>query len=199
LNDVAVEALHDPDPEVTLNAVNYLTSYGRKQDEEPLWRRYVEWTQRWKGKEPDFDGMRTAPTPDVSDRLIGEELGRSLIANQGWLADADLIARVMKLCDGMETCRRIGSNGAGSAKPPYELSLPNPARLFHPGMPNSYGVAQYATRSFDLFEAKIAQYPPGTKFVLRPGGRHNSDMQKLEARVHATLEKHGMVLEKPIN
>jgi hypothetical protein len=57
-------------------------------------------------------------------------------------------------------------------------------------------VAQYGTRSLKLFEEKISQFPPGSKFVLprwyRPS---NSDERKLEAEVRTVLEAHGMSLE----
>ena len=79
---------------------------------------------------------------------------------------------------------------------PYQLSLP------HLTMPSvglatdGIGVAQYGTRSLKLFEAKISQFPKGSKFVLprwyRPS---NSDERKLEAEVRTILEKHGMSLE----
>ena len=55
------------------------------------------------------------------------------------------------------------------------------------------GVAQYGARSLLLFEAKISQFPPGSKFVL-PAlvSSIDSDERKLEAEVRTILEKHGM-------
>jgi hypothetical protein len=61
---------------------------------------------------------------------------------------------------------------------------------------DSIGVAQYGTRSLKLFEAKISQFPPGSRFALRCGYRpSNSDERTLEAEVRTILEKHGMSLE----
>ena len=50
LNDLAVENLKSLEPETVIEAVRYLTPYGRKEDEAPLWRRYVEWTSAYEGK-----------------------------------------------------------------------------------------------------------------------------------------------------
>jgi hypothetical protein len=92
-------------------------------------------------------------------------------------------------------CKQL-KNDAGWAVAPYQLNLPD---LMMPSVgmaADSIGVAQYGTRSLKLFEAKISQFPPGSKFVLgrwyRPS---NSDERTLEAEVRTILKKHGMSLE----
>jgi hypothetical protein len=188
LNDQAVENLNSTEPETVRDAVQYLTSYGRKEDEAPLWRRYVEWTEAYGGKENLLDHRG-------NDSIIGQELGSALIRGQGWFADAKLIGRVLKKCVGESMCKQL-KNDAGWAVAPYQLNLPD---LMMPSVgmaADSIGVAQYGTRSLKLFEAKISQFPPGSKFVLgrwyRPS---NSDERTLEAEVRTILEKHGMSLE----
>jgi hypothetical protein len=188
LNDQAVENLNSTEPETVRDAVQYLTSYGRKEDEAPLWRRYVEWTEAYGGKENLLDHRG-------NDSIIGQELGSALIRGQGWFADAKLIGRVLKKCVGESMCKQL-KNDAGWAVAPYQLNLPD---LMMPSVgmaADSIGVAQYGTRSLKLFEAKISQFPPGSKFVLgrwyRPS---NSDERTLEAEVRTILKKHGMSLE----
>lgn len=92
-------------------------------------------------------------------------------------------------------CKQLKSD-AGSAVAPYRLNIPD-LTLPSVGMPaDSVGVAQYETRSLKLFEAKISQFPSGSKFVVgrwyRPA---NSDERTLEAEVRTILERHGMSLE----
>jgi hypothetical protein len=48
LTDIALETLDDPDPEVTMDALIYLMSYGDKSVEQPVWSRYVEWSDKWR-------------------------------------------------------------------------------------------------------------------------------------------------------
>ena len=196
LNDLGVENLNSPVPETVIDAVRYLTSYSRKEDEAPLWRRYVEWTAAYDGKADLLD--KSGPTnwdKNFASSEIGDELGNALIRGQGWFADPELIARVLERCVGESMCKGL-KDDAHWAVSPYQLSLP------HLTMPSvglatdGIGVAQYGTRSLKLFEAKISQFPKGSKFVLprwyRPS---NSDERKLEAEVRTILEKHGMSLE----
>jgi hypothetical protein len=77
--------------------------------------------------------------------------------------------------------------------------LPDAAEPLGIAFTQSYNVAQYAAVSRDLFEAKISQYPPGTKFVLFRSGPVTEDQRKLEGEVEAIFEKNGMSLEKPVS
>lgn len=196
LNDLAVENLNSPVPETVIDAVRYLTPYSRKEDEAPLWRRYVEWTAAYDGKPDLLD--KSGPTDwdkNFASSEIGRELGNALIRGQGWFADPELIARVLERCVGESMCKGLRDD-AHWAVSPYQLSLP------HLTMPSvgqaidGMSVAQYGTRSLKLFEEKISQFPPGSKFVLprwyRPS---NSDERKLEEEVRTILAKHGMSLE----
>jgi len=195
LNEVAVEALNNADPGTVLDALQYLKSYGTKADEKSIWDRYVKWTQAWSGKADILD----RPEPGLhacGEVCTGEELGTALIANQGWLADRTLISRVLHSCVGKQVCERL-KDVARSAAPPYQVILPDAADPLGIGFKQSYNVAQYAAMSRDLLDAKINQYPPGTKFVLFRTWPVTEDQRKLEDEVQAIFKKNGMSLEKP--
>jgi hypothetical protein len=197
LNEVAVEALNNADPGTVQDALQYLKSYGTKSDEKSIWDRYVKWTQTWSGKADILDH----PGPGLvtcGEVCIGEGLGTALIANQGWLADPTLISRVLHRCVGKQVCGRL-KEVVRSAAPPYQVVLPDTADPLGIGFTQSYNVAQYAAMSRDLFDAKISQYPPGTKFVLFRSGPVTEDQRKLEDEVKAIFEKSGMSLEKPVS
>jgi hypothetical protein len=197
LNEVAVETLNKADPGTLQDALQYLKSYGTKSDEKSIWDRYVKWTQTWSGKADILDH----PGPGLvacGEVCIGEDLGTALIANQGWLADQTLIARVLHGCVGKQVCERL-QEVVRSAAPPYQVVLPDPADPLGIGFTQSYNVAQYAAVSRDLFGAKISQYPPGTRFVLFRSGPVTEDQRKLEDEVEAIFEKSGMSLEKPVS
>jgi hypothetical protein len=197
LNEVAVELLNDADPAIVLDALQYLKSYGTKSDEKPIWERYVKWTQTWSAKAYILDhpgpGMHSC-----GEVCIGEELGEALIANQGWLADQALISRVLHRCVGKEMCKQL-KDLARSAVPPYGVILPDAADPRGIGVVESYNVAQYAPVSGDLLEAKISQYPHGTRFVLFRAWPLTEDQRKLEDKVQAIFEKSGTSLEKQTN
>jgi hypothetical protein len=195
LNDQAVENLNSSKPEIVRDALQYLTSYGRKEDETPLWRRYAEWTAAYKGKADLLDRRGNDWYKTFDNLIIGEELGNALIRGQGWFADTELIARVLKRCVGESLCKQLKDDAKGAATP-YQLNL-SVSMMPSAGMPDvSIGVAQYRTHSLKLFDAKVSQFPPGSKFVLSRWYRApNSDERTLQAEVKTILEKHGMSLE----
>jgi hypothetical protein len=51
--------------------------------------------------------------------------------------------------------------------------------------------------SRDLLEAKISQYPTGTKFFLSCAWPVTEDQRKLEDEVQAIFKRNRMSLEKP--
>jgi len=195
VNEVAVELLNDANPPTVLDALQYLKSYGTKSDEKPLWERYVKWTKEWSGKAYILDH----PGPGVhacGEVCTGEALGEALISNQGWFADRALISRVLHRCVGKEMCKEL-KDVARSAAPPYQVTLPDAADPLGIRVVQSYNVAQYASMSRDLLEAKISQYPTGTKFFLSRAWPVTEDQRKLEDEVQAIFERNGMSLEKP--
>jgi len=122
LNELAVENLNSPTPQTVLDAIEYLTSYGRKEDEEPLWRRYVEWTTAYKGKAALLDRSKAHWDRTFASSNMGAGLGSALIQGQGWFADADLISRVLKGCVGKEMCQEL-KRVAREANLPYDVGL----------------------------------------------------------------------------
>jgi hypothetical protein len=194
LNDQAVENLASISPQIVRDALQYLTAYGRKEDEAPLWRRYVQWTAAYEGRPGLLDRQGNDWYKTFDNSIMGQELGSALIMGQGWFADQELIARVLKSCVGERMCERLKGD-ADQAAPPYQIELPHPEDSSESVADLWIRVAQYQTRSLELFEQKISQFPPGSKFLLSRNRPFTGDDQKLEAQVRSILEKHGMSLQ----
>ncbi len=201
LNDVAVKELDNPDPSRVLDAVRYLTAFGRKQDREPLLRHYVQWADAHRGKTSPLDtppplgaGAEIRPEDAVYEWLLGEELGNALLSNQGFFADAELIALVMKRCVG-EEMRGTLQTTANRATPPYDVVVLDPSTLLGPGWAQPGSVAQYAPMSMQLLDEKVGQFPPGSKFILSRIGIGSSDGRLLREEVHAIFARHHFTLE----
>jgi len=196
LNDLAVENLNSPDPETVIDAVRYLTPNSRKEDEAPLWRRYVEWTGAYQGNAGLLDKLGPGDwDKNFASSEIGAELGNALIRGQGWFADPAYIARVLERCVGERMCKQL-KDDAHWAVSPYQLDIPDSSNPMLSMAYEAVGVAQYGTRSLKLFEEKISQFPPGSRFALeRWYHPQNNDERTLEAKVRAILVKHGMTLE----
>jgi hypothetical protein len=190
LTDVALEALDDPDPEVTMDALIYLMSYGDKSVEQPVWHRYMEWSEKWR-KNADFLESRESGSIENWDGVaVGQYLVRALIENQGWLATPSSISRVLELCVGGQVCTESERIADQSKAGPG----PYPVSAFRSGRNEIYQVAQYHPTSLELLEEKIAQFPRGTRFSLISTSPQNRDQMQLEDQVQELFEKNGMTL-----
>jgi hypothetical protein len=190
LTDVALEVLDDPDPEVTMNALIYLMSYGDKSVEQPIWNRYVEWSEKWRRNADVLESREAGSIENWDGVALGDNLTRALIENQGWLATPDSISRVLELCVGEQMCTQLEriADQAKTGPGPYSVSAYRSGRNEH------YQVAQYNPKSLELLEAKIAQFPRGTRFSLIPTSPQNRDQMQLEDQVQELFEKNGMTL-----
>jgi hypothetical protein len=118
---------------------------------------------------------------------LGENLGRALIANQGWLADALLISRVLQRCVGEQMCGQL-KQIANAASPPYHVTL------YRSGATENHQVAQYSEKSMALMTEKVAQFPKDTVFDLIPSSPQTGDQKALEGEAQAIFKKAGMTL-----
>lgn len=195
LNDLAVSELNNPDLKIVHDAVDYLQPYGRPQDREPLWNRYVRWADEYKGASGTVsDGLKANIASDDLD--LGEILGEALVANQGWVAGPDLTAKVLARCTSEKVCAEIKDVIEGNTSP-YRILVPRSFTFDEIEALFPTAVAQYTTRSFDLFEQKIAQFPPGSHFRYSDFSLQNEDELKLAKRVAEVLQKYSMVLDQP--
>lgn len=176
--------------EVSVRTVIYLMDYGDKTAEQPIWDRYVKWTATWAGKGEMLEHRETGSLVGNWQEVgLGENLGRALIANQGWLADASLISRVLNRCVGEQMCGQLKSIIAISAGPPYHVTL------YRSGTTENHQVAQYSEKSLDLLAEKVAQFPKGTTFDLIPSSPQTGDQKALEDEARMIFTKSGMKLQ----
>lgn len=77
---------------------------------------------------------------------------------------------------------------AASANQPYRV------RLYRFGRIENYTIAQYTEKSEDLLQAKLAQFPRGTGFVLVPDSFPSEEQRKFEDHARALFDKAGMSL-----
>ena len=191
LTELAVNAIGDPDTQVTNDALIYLMAYGDKSAEEPIWNRYVEWSEKWRGRADTLEGRQAGSMGGSPEIGVGENLALALIANQGWLATPDLIARVIEKCVGEQMCGQVKQLAGRANATPLSVSA------YRSGPNENYEIAQYSAKSLELLEAKVAQFPRGTRFSLTETSPQNQDQKKLDDQVQALFEKNGMVLERP--
>ena len=185
----AVKALSDPDHRVAINALLYLDSYGGKEAQNPVWERYVQWSDAWSGKQEELDARSRSSVEDSwVEEGLGQDLAQTLVQGQGWVADKELISRVSARCVGEQICALVKQAAAASLMPVRVSVSETEGKM-------SGTVAQYGPQSLDLLVEKAAQFPDGTKFVLVPGLPQNTDQKALEDEVKAQFRAKGLKLE----
>jgi hypothetical protein len=192
LTKAAITALDDENVQVTQDALIYLQGYGDASAKQPVWQRYLQWSEKWKGHGEELDARAAGSFAMEPEMGLGQALGQVLLAGQGWVADRDLIAQVKARCVGEQTCQQIEMQADRIPAEPYPVSINN----FSGSL--DIQVAQYGVKSLPLLDAKVVQYPRGTRFLLAGDGVNTEEQHGLEEKVRATFAKQGMVLtEEP--
>ena len=191
LREIAIQTLDDPDPEVIMDALIYLMSYGDASDEEPISNRYTKWSQKWRGRSDELDSRKAgSPAGSWQEIGLGEDLARALIANQGWFASEKLIQNTIEKCVGEQMCRQLNQLAERARTKPYFISA------YKQGENENYEIAQYSAKSLKLLGAKIVQFPKGSRFIMTNGIPKSEEQKKLDGSVRGLLEQHGMVAER---
>ena len=190
LGKVAIQTLDDPDPEVILDALIYLTSYGVASDEEPISNRYTQWSQEWRGRAEELNSRKAGSMARNWQQIgLGENLASALLANQGWLASEKLIQSTIANCVGDQMCQQLNQLAERARTMPHSISA------YKQGRSENYEIAQYSAKSLELLDDKMDQFPKGSRFSMIKSNPQTEEQKKLEDSVQSMLEKHGMVLE----
>ncbi len=190
LGEVAIQTLDDPDPEVILDALIYLTSYGVASDEEPISNRYTQWSQEWRGRAEELNSRKAGSMAGNWQQIgLGENLASALLANQGWLASEKLIQSTIANCVGDQVCQQVNQLAERARTMPHSISA------YKHGHTENYEIAQYSAKSLELLDDKIDQFPKGSRFSLIKRSPQTDDQKNLEEKVQSILEKHEMVVE----
>jgi hypothetical protein len=190
IGEVAIRALDDDDPEVTMDALTYLMSYGEASDEESISHRYTRWSEQWRGRADELDSRKAGSLAGNWQEIgLGENLARALIANQGWLASEKLIQNTLDQCVGEQMCQQLNQLADRARTKPYFISA------YKRGENENYEIAQYSAKSLELLGAKIAQFPKGSRFVMTNTTPQTEEQKRLDDKVKNLLEEHGMTAE----
>ncbi len=192
LTDAAMAALDDADNQTLMDALLYIAWHGRKEDERPIQERYSKWIEMWAGKAEVLESQdRETAQKNNQEIWVGAGLGRALIANQGWLADDQLIASVVKSCVGEQMCQQM-KQLALMATAPLHVSL------YQNETSENYQVGQYDVRSITLLGEKIEQYPKGTVFTLSAASPDHADQMASEKEARTLFAEKGMTVVAPV-
>ena len=160
LEEIAIDALDDPSPEVTTDAAQALAKYGSPRAEQALWERLEKFHDKWKNSQDELH-WRPGVQPDLQAEIRLEQVLVQAITNgQAWFATENTITRLKELAspqveselDGVLHEIRSGD---------YALNL-----NWWPEGNLNYTVGRYSGRGMPELKEKLAQLPLGTHLNL---------------------------------
>jgi hypothetical protein len=189
LEEIGIQGLDDPDPQVGETAATMPGKYGSPAAEPALLRRFKEWSAVWAGQESELNLTFAEQTGDRIYQLgLGLNLVQALATGESWLSDErtfewlSQLTRVKRVRDQLDEYLKIWQNR------PFVISLDDssPSGL-------DLRVAQYEFHSMDALEKKLSQFPPGTKFLLGLAAGSSANGRPL-TELRTFLSSHGMII-----
>jgi hypothetical protein len=189
LEELALKSLDDPDPEVIMNAADYLREHGSAAAEQPLWVRYERWNREWRGRESELRYAEGADNLHIEDANLGDGLARALATGVGWLADEAKLGRIQQLAVGEGMRQQIAQYLRS-----WEQGL---SIQYISSSPLIFSIAQYDLRSIEDLKTKLEELPRGTKLLL-PEPEAGASEEELAAlqQVLDIASKAGLVITR---
>ncbi|HEV2862267.1 MAG TPA: hypothetical protein VGX48_14750 [Pyrinomonadaceae bacterium] len=185
----AVESLDDADPEVVYDAAQMLCWYGSASARDVLLRRFERWREEWAGREKEL-AAQDERGPSASQSRVEWSLLHALAYSPAWLADAEMLERLRRLCV-TKACLEAADSALGQFAPSVTVYL-NGAD----GGLSSASLAQYRLNSWEGLKEKAAQFPKGTTFKWSSDAPDTDRDKRAFAELGAHLEKLGMKLTR---
>jgi hypothetical protein len=196
VEQIAVDALDDSDPEVVQNAVQALGRWGNADAERALWMRLERFPREWDGRQDELRLMPDYQSSGSRGTTLEQALVTALAAGTNWDCPPDKLARLAELVWTKGTHRQID----GWIKRRND-ALINPN--WFPEDSPTFSLLQYDGLNGDQLLAKMAQLPRGTQLrwqFWQPGQISPpvtlAKQESVYERVRVAAEKHGIVLAK---
>jgi len=188
LEQIGIQSLDDPDPEVAMTAATMLGNFGSSAAESPLWQRYASWSAQWNGRESQLDRMFADGLNEKVYQLgLGKNLVQALATGKSWLSDKTRLQRLSQLTKVRPIQQQLESYlKIWEDQPTIFLELGSSSVGFHAR------VAQYEFQSMDALKEKLTQFPSETKFSLSISPVELPDTDQTLAGFRTFLSSHGM-------
>ncbi len=156
----AIQALDDPDPELVQDAVVALGRWGSADAEAALWARLRRFHQEWAGRE---DQLRLTPdykSPGARAAALEQVLVTAIAGGTNWLCTPDKLSRLAGLVATKYQHEQIESL-IEQWKPGRALINPT----WFPEDNRTFSLVQYGALTEEQLRAKLAQFPRGTQLL----------------------------------
>jgi hypothetical protein len=194
---IAIEALDDPEQDVQQDAVIALTRWGTSEAEEPMWKRLERFHEEWAGRAADL--RRTPDFQSEGSRAVGFEqaLAQGIAWGQGWISPPEKLARLAKL-----VLTDYDSKQIDHWSEEWKGSTHLIESGWFPAETPTFSLMGYSGLTEDQLRTKLEQFPRGSHFdwlIWMPGQIQPaiavSRQEEVFERVRADADAHGIVIE----
>jgi hypothetical protein len=194
--DVAIESLSDPDPELVQDAVIALGRWGSGDAETALWSRLQRFHEEWIGHQGELRMTPDYQSPGARGAALEQALVHAIAGGPGWMCSPDKLRKLADLVWTDSQRQQIES---------WIREWNQGQALIHSGwFPEdnpTFSVLQYEALTEDQLRTKLEQFPRGTKLLWQfwqPGQISPpvsmSKQEEVYERMRAVAEEHGVAL-----
>jgi hypothetical protein len=189
LAKIASAHLADSDAAVVAQAAAALGQDGAAEAEDLLWARLEQWHEQWAGREKDLRAQQEKDQMTAQTQ-VEMALVHALGTGWGWLADAEKLNRLQRLCV-TQQCQQEIENLRRQQNTDIGISFGSDETIA------DASVVQYHTTSWARLKEKLAQFPAGTTFTWHIFNADAQTETRLFTELKTHLEVHGSKLVKP--
>jgi len=194
LEELAIRALEDDDPQVAIGAALYLGKYGSAAAEQKLWDCLTQWNEKWKDKPGELRYVMAGDNPNQYQRSLGTSLVDAIRNAKSWNVDENKLRRLRQLAVMPDVQEQLDNSISEWAKKLWTITF-----MVINGE-QSFEVLRYRTKSMKAIQEKLAHFPPGSTFVWSaPFAKPDDDSKKVMTELSEFLSSHGMKLITPSN
>lgn len=191
LDDIGIQSLDDPDPQVAATAATMLGRFGSAAAEPALWQRYASWSAKWKGREAELAVLFAEGVDARIYQLgLGESLMQALATGTSWLLDETKLQRLSRMTSVKRLRERLEEHLKAWEQRPLGIALSDTG----PPLGLRAQVAQYEFHDIGALEEKLGQFPSGTEFLVSVFPIDSPASDATRAELCAFLRARGMVV-----
>jgi hypothetical protein len=188
LEQIAVSAVKDENPNVVITAITILGQYGSTNVEKSLWQSFEARLQRWQGRARELNAQTFTDSSLQQQKNIESAFAQALSTSSAWLATLEKLKQIAALCVTQQGKDEL-QGFATWWKTEIEVEYNPEADTW-----GTARVAQYQLHSLAQLKQKLAPFPSGTTFKWIGDPASHKQLQSVCDEVKLFVEEKGMQL-----
>ncbi|HMR74061.1 MAG TPA: hypothetical protein PKD61_03085 [Polyangiaceae bacterium] len=184
---VLIAELENSVPHLAGEAARALGRYGSAKAEAALWARLERWSKQWRGKEKQLRHPLIGENPNSEQIQLERALWGAIASGQAWLTDLKGLQKLHALLvteqEKQQLAYKFGEWKQGIFAIRWHRQTDGNIRV---------SLAQFELDSLQALEAKLAQFPQGSRFSWQPYAEAKGDFEA----VKRTVTAHGSRLSR---